>query len=114
MKRLSLCAAMLLALTLPAAAQQTTGNITGRVLDDQGAAVPGATVTASNPQTGFVRTDVSDSEGIYRLNALPVGSYDVVTELQGFTRVEQKGLVVNVGQNIELNPSLKLAQIAET
>jgi outer membrane receptor protein involved in Fe transport len=106
--------AALLAIALPAAAQQTTGSITGRVLDDQGAAVPGATVTARHTETGFVRTDVSDAEGIYRLNALPVGPYDVVTELQGFTRVEQKGLVVNVGQNIELNVGLKLAQLAET
>ena len=114
MKRFSFCLAVLLALALPAAAQQTTGNITGRVLDDQGAAVPGATVTATSTETGFVRTDVSDAEGIYRLNALPVGAYDVVTDLQGFTRVEQKGLVVNVGQNIELNVTLKVAQIAET
>jgi hypothetical protein len=114
MKRFWICLAMLLALALPAAAQQTTGNITGRVLDDQGAAVPGATVTATHTQTGFVRTDVSDTEGLYRLNALPVGPYDVVAELQGFTRVEQKGLVVNVGQNIEVNIALKVAQIAET
>jgi hypothetical protein len=114
MKRRMFCLVMLLAMALPAAAQQTTGNITGRVLDDQGAAVPGATVTATSTQTGFVRTDVSDSEGIYRLNALPVGTYDVVTELQGFTRVEQKGLVVNVGQNIELDVALKVAQLAET
>ena len=113
MNRLSICLVLLVS-ALPAAAQQTTGNITGRVLDDQGAAIPGATVTALHTQTGFVRSDVSDQEGIYRLNALPVGSYDVVTELQGFTRVEQKGLVVNVGQNIELNVSLKVAQIAET
>jgi outer membrane receptor protein involved in Fe transport len=114
MTRLSICLAVLLALAVPAMAQQTTGNITGRVLDDQGAAIPGATITATSAQTGFVRTDVSDEQGIYRLNALPVGAYDVVTELQGFTRVEQKGLVVNLGQNIELNVSLKVAQIAET
>src|SRR5918996_71206 len=112
MNRLSICLVLLVS-ALPAAAQQTTGNITGRVLDDQGAAIPGATVTALHTQTGFVRSDVSDQEGIYRLNALPVGSYDVVTELQGFTRVEQKGLVVNVGQNIELNVSLKVGQIVD-
>jgi outer membrane receptor protein involved in Fe transport len=104
----------LLAYAAPAAAQQTTGNITGRVLDDQGAAVPGATVTASSAQTGFVRTDVSDSEGVYRLNALPVGSYDLAVELTGFTRVEQKGLVVNVAQTIDVNVTLKVAQVAET
>ncbi len=109
----ALCAC-LLAFAAPAFAQQTSGNITGRVLDDQGAAVPGATVTATSLATGFVRTDVSDAEGIYRLNALPVGAYDLVAELQGFTRVEQKGLVVNVGQTIDLNLALRVAQVAET
>jgi outer membrane receptor protein involved in Fe transport len=104
----------LLAVAAPASAQQTTGNITGRVLDDQGAAVPGATVTATSTQTGFIRTDVSDAEGLYRLNALPVGVYDLVVELAGFTRLEQKGLVVNVAQTIDVNVSLKLAQVAET
>jgi outer membrane receptor protein involved in Fe transport len=99
---------------VPALAQQTTGNITGRVLDDQGAAVPGATVTATSAETGFVRSDVSDAEGLYRLNALPVGAYSVVAELQGFTRVEQSGLVVNVAQTTNLNISLKVAQLAET
>ncbi len=98
----------------PAAAQQTTGNITGRVVDAQSAAVPGATVTATNTQTGFSRTDVSDAEGIYRLTALPVGSYDLVAELQGFTRVEQRGLVVNVGQTIDIGVELRVAQVAET
>ena len=60
----------------PAVAQQTTGSITGRIVDDQGAAVPGATVTAKSAATGFTRTDVSDGEGIFRLTALPVGNYD--------------------------------------
>ena len=104
----------LLAWAPPALAQQTTGNITGRVVDDQGAAVPGATVTATSRQTGFVRTDVSDAEGLYRLNALPVGTYDLIAELQGFTRVEQQGLVVNVAQTIDVTLALKVAQLAET
>src|SRR5882762_3197905 len=57
----------------PLAAQQTTGTITGRVLDQQGAAVPGATVTAKSASTGFTRVEASDAEGVYRLAALPVG-----------------------------------------
>jgi outer membrane receptor protein involved in Fe transport len=110
-KALCVC---LLAFAAPAFAQQTTGNITGRVLDDQGAAIPGVTVTATSTTTGFVRTDVSDAEGLYRLNALPVGVYDLVADLQGFTRVEQKGLVVNVAQTTDVNVSLKIATVAET
>ena len=93
----------------PAVAQQTTGSISGRILDDQGAAVPGATVTGKNLATGFTRTDVSDGEGIFRLTALPVGTYDLTTELQGFSKVENKGVVVNVGQTLDLNLTLKLA-----
>ena len=80
----------------PSLAQQTTGNITGRVVDPQGAAVPGATVTAKNAATGFTRTEVSDAEGVYRLSALPVGIYDVTAELQGFTTVSKKDVEVNV------------------
>ena len=98
----------------PAVAQQTTGSISGRILDDQGAAVPGATVTGKNLATGFTRTDVSDGEGIFRLTALPVGTYDLTTELQGFSKVENKGVVVNVGQTLDLNFTLKLASVSET
>ena len=65
----------------PAFAQQTTGNVTGRVLDPQGAAIPGATVTARNAQTGFTRSETSDAEGVYRIGALPVGTYEINAEL---------------------------------
>jgi hypothetical protein len=98
----------------PAVAQQTTGTVTGRILDDQGAAVPGATVTARNVATGFTRSDVSGAEGIFRLTALPVGTYDLTTELQGFSKIENKGLVVNVGQTHDLNFTLKLAAVSES
>ena len=101
-------------LAMPAVAQQTTGNITGRIVDDQGAAVPGVTVTGKNTQTGFVRSDVSDGEGIYRLTALPVGTYDLTAELQGFNRVENKGIVVSVGQTLDVNMTLKVASVQET
>ena len=98
------CAVLALALAAPAAAaQQTTGNITGRIIDAQGAAVPGVTVTAKNTATGFTRTEVSDAEGIYRLTALPVGTYDLTAELQGFARFESKGVVVNVGQTLDVD-----------
>jgi hypothetical protein len=103
-----------LALALPAAAQQTTGNITGRIVDDQGAAVPGVTVTGRNMETGFTRSDVSDTEGIYRLTALPVGTYDLTAELQGFSKVENKGIVLSVAQTLDVPMTLRLASLQET
>ncbi len=106
---------ILVALTAAtASAQQTTGTILGRVLDAQGAAIPGATVTASSPTTGFSRTGVSDAEGAYRLSALNVGLYDLVVELPGFASEERKGIIVNVSQTITIDFALKIATLTET
>src|SRR5947209_19238854 len=99
MRRVLFGSVLALALSCASAfAQQTTGNSTGRVLDQQNAAVPGVTVTAKNPATGFMRTENSDTEGVYRLSALPVGTYDVTAELTGFKTVVKKDVEVNVGQ----------------
>ena len=115
MKRITLAAlALLCALATPANAQQTTGNITGRITDAQGSAVPGVTVTGKNTATGFVRTEVSDAEGIYRLTALPVGTYDIATELSGFNKFERKALVVNVGQTVSVDITLAVAGVTES
>ena len=106
---------ILVALTAAtASAQQTTGTILGRVLDSQGAAIPGASVTASSPTTGFSRTGVSDAEGAYRLSALNVGQYDLAVELPGFATEERKGIIVNVSQTITLDFALKIATLSET
>jgi Carboxypeptidase regulatory-like domain/TonB dependent receptor len=109
-----LCALVLvLAAARMGVAQQTTGTIAGRVLDDQGSAVPGATVTASNAETGFRRSAVSDAEGLYRLAAIPIGTYDVRVELQGFSPEDRKGIIVNVAQTVDLDFGLKVAGVAE-
>ena len=116
MKRMICAALALCALVLssPAFAQQTTGNITGRITDDQNAAIPGVTVTGKNTETGFVRTGVTDGEGIYRLTALPVGTYDITAELQGFSKIESKGIVLNVGQTLDIPVTLKVATLSES
>jgi hypothetical protein len=95
-------------------AQQTTGAISGRVLDSQGAAMPGVTVTARNVTTGFTRTETSDSEGVYGLAALPVGIYEVNAELPGFSTVSKKDVEVNVAQVQAIDFSMKVAVLAET
>jgi hypothetical protein len=107
-------AAVLLFSVATAFAQQTTGTVTGRVLDQQGAAVPGATVTAKSAATGFTRTEVSDAEGVYRLSALPVGTYVVTAELQGFATVAKRDVEVNVGQTQAIDFAMRVAALAET
>ena len=101
-------------LPAPVFAQQTTGTIAGRVVDDQDAAVPGAVVTATNPVTGLGRETTSDENGLYRLAALPVGAYTVAAAVQGFARFERGNIVVNVGQTRDLEIILRVAALAET
>jgi hypothetical protein len=115
MRRQLVHATLLLLLTSRSLlAQQTTGNISGRVLDPRGAPTPGATVTAKSPATGLTRTEVSDLAGVYRLTALPVGTYDVTAELGGFATISSKGVDVNVAQTQTLDFNLRIATLAET
>ena len=93
-RSLLLAAAWLLVSATATRAQQTTGTIGGRVLDEQKAAVPGATVTAKNDSTGFARSEVSDTEGVYRITGLPVGDDTVdllVHRWRGGTSAEVLG-----------------------
>jgi outer membrane receptor protein involved in Fe transport len=101
-------------LAVPALAQQTSGNITGRIVDQSSLAMPGVTVTAVHTETGFSRTAVTDGSGDYRLPALPVGIYDLTAELFGFKTLSNKGLIVNVGQTIDIPLTLEVASLSET
>src|SRR5687768_8032601 len=103
-----------LILPVPALAQQTTGTIAGRIVDDQDAAIPGAVVTATSLVTGLVRETASDENGLYRLAALPVGAYTVAASQPSFARFERADIVVNIGQTRDLDIILRLAALAET
>src|SRR5687768_12940003 len=100
-------------LALPTGAQTTTGSISGQITDAQGGVIPGATVQAVSPDTGFVRVATSDEAGVYRLAALPVGSYNVTAELAGF-RPFVGTSVVNIGRTITVDMTLRVGGVAET
>ena len=95
-----------------AAAQSAVVN--GRLLDEQGKPVAGATVLLANPRTGLTRTDDSNKEGMYRIAGLPAGLYDVAASLSGFTTVEQHGVVVDVGAVVRIDFALAVAAVAVT
>ncbi len=89
---------------------QTTGDIMGRVTDEQGGALPGATVEARGPSFQGVRTNVTDSTGMFRLILLPPGVYKVTATLPGFARVEQTVTVAlgkTANSDLRLRPSVK-------
>ncbi len=105
--------AVLLALAcVPALAQSTSGTIEGRVTDEQGGALPGATVTLVS-KTGS-RTTTTDAEGGYRFLALDPGQYSVTAELQGFRARRQDGIQVGIGRQASVNLSLGVGQMTET
>jgi outer membrane receptor protein involved in Fe transport len=104
------CAVFIFASALALAqSQATTGNIEGRVLDPQGAAVPNATVTAKNQQTGLEKSATSDAEGIYNIILLPPGQYTVSTSgTQGFQTTTLQNVTVTVGSRTPLDINLTI------
>jgi hypothetical protein len=97
-----------------ALAQTPSGTILGTVKDDQGAVVPGATVTATNLGTQYSRSTVTDSAGEYALRLLPVGNYMVVVTLTGFKNFTQTGIVLEVGRNARVDATIQLGALDET
>lgn len=94
-------------------AQSGGSSLSGRIQDEQGAAVPGVTVTATNTQTGLVRTAVTASDGMYRFPALPVGIYKVTAELSGFSTVTTENVELKVATERDINVTLKPASVSE-
>ncbi|MGB9181360.1 MAG: carboxypeptidase regulatory-like domain-containing protein, partial [Pyrinomonadaceae bacterium] len=97
-----------------AQSQATTGNIEGRVMDPQGAAVPNASVTATNQATGLEKNATSDDEGNYRLILLPPGSYTVRATGQGFAQTELRDVSVTVGGLTPLEVKLSVGGASES
>jgi hypothetical protein len=104
----------LLMMVWGARAQQITGSITGTVADASGAVIPGATVKASNKDTGFSRSTVTDAGGVYTIQYLPVGNYTVDVTMQGFKKFVQANLVVQVDTTQSLNAQLAIGATTET
>jgi hypothetical protein len=105
-----------LTLTAPALAQSQAinGTIEGTVSDSSGGVLPGVTVTITNTDTGAERAVITNDKGLYRAPLLPLGTYRVVAELQGFKKVEQTGVTLSAGQTAVINVTLGIGQVSET
>jgi Carboxypeptidase regulatory-like domain len=95
-------------------AQAPTAVILGTVTDSSGAAVAGAKVTARNSGTGQIRTAATNQDGAYRLEALPVGDYQVTTEMTGFKTVTETGLTLTVAQQAVENFTMQIGDTTQT
>lgn len=102
----------LVSLSAFAQSQATTGNIEGRVLDPNEAAVPNAQVTATNQATGFEKSANTDGEGNYSIILLPPGTYTVrVAQVTGFAPGEYQNVQVTVGSRTPLDIKLAVAGV---
>jgi hypothetical protein len=104
--------AALLVATASVVSAQTTGTITGRVVDSQGLPVPGATVTVTGAQGSKATT--TDAEGRFQIPYLTVGTYGVKAELAGFKAVEQNNVTLRLGQTVDLPLTMQVGGVTET
>lgn len=108
-----LAVALGLVAALPAAAQNVTTTLRGKVTDEQGGALPGATVTAKNPGTSATRSVTTGSLGQYFIPNLLTGTYELTVTLQGFGAGKRSGLVLRVGQEATVDFTLKVGGMTE-
>jgi outer membrane receptor protein involved in Fe transport len=109
--------AWVLAMTAAASAQTvsaTTGAINGRVTDNTGAVLPGASVVIASPALMGTREAVTNEEGHYRFPAVPPGDYMLTFELAGFSTVRREGIRVGIGFTATVNIEMKVAGLVES
>src|SRR5688572_27070794 len=92
----------------------STGTIQGRVMDAQGAVLPGVTVTATSPSALGAQTAVTSETGNYRFPAVPPGEYELTYELPGFNTLKRSGIQITLGFTANVNVELALATLQET
>src|SRR5215475_605326 len=106
---LAVCISFCLLSLAPAAmGQLADANLSGTTRDESGAVIPGVSITATNKQTGSVRTSVTNEEGRYSILSVPPGIYDVQAELPGFATSVQRGREFLVGTTVTLDITLRV------
>lgn len=109
----TLAATLLLLLPVAAAAQTPLGRVAGTVLDESGGVLPGATVTLTNAGTGQASTTVAGETGAFLFPQVPIGTYTVTVNLEGFKSAEFTDVNVAVGQEYSLTARLAIGAISE-
>ena len=100
-------------LTGMAAAQVTTGSISGNVKDSAGAVLPGVSIKLTNTDTGVMRTVISDEVGRYNAPQLPLGGYEIAAELPGFQTALRRGVTLTIGRQAVVDFTLQVGSVAQ-
>ena len=109
------CFSLLIWLLLTSIAfAQTTATIVGTVTDTSGAVVPSTKITATQKAIGLNRSTTTNQSGNYVLSLLPVGEYDITTEISGFKKNTVSGIVLQVNQDARVDIVLEVGAVTET
>jgi hypothetical protein len=108
---LALCA--LVPAMFPVLAQTANGRIVGVVTDQQGAVVPGATITVTNTGTNEIRQTTSGQDGSYQVPDLPLGKYTVTAEHPGFNKVITSAHELEINQNLRIDTQLMVGKATD-
>lgn len=116
--RMPVCVGFLIAFLCqvgPVAWAQAVANatVTGRIVDPQGAIVPGVQITVIGTDTGAVHRAVTNNEGLYTLSNLPVGSYSLEATDRGFQTYAQRGIVLQINDIVQINVTLTVGQVTD-
>src|SRR5215813_13623227 len=95
-------------------AQTSKGILSGVVRDATGAAIPGATVTVTNQDTGETRTVTSEATGAYRVDAISPGLYKVHVEMNGFQKFDARDVPVQPSVVSSFDPILQVGSVDQT
>ena len=98
-----------------ATAQTSTGGVRGFVKDDTGGVLAGVTVEATSPsRIGGAAVEVTDGQGLYRFENLPIGQYSLTFTLQGFGTTRREAIRVEVGRTIQLDMQMKVGNVEQS
>src|SRR5438876_2807913 len=103
-----------MALAVGVFAQVDTGTITGRVSDPTGATVAAVQVKVVQVETNFQFAALTNGEGIYRVQSLQPGTYQIAFEASGFKRIVQANVILHTGDVMPVNVTLEVGNVTES
>ena len=100
--------------SLPLRAQSDTATLSGRIADESGAVIPAVEVVATNLDSGVKTTAVTNDSGIYVVQDLHPGNYEVTVEKLGFRKVVLTGLTLDVQDALSRNFTMLVGSVTES
>ena len=91
----------------------SVASVTGRITDEQGALMAGVQIRMTGVETGAVYSVVSNADGMYTVPSLPIGAYTLEATSSGFQTYLQSGILLRVGDQVQINVSMKVGSVSE-